>query len=301
MVNPRSELFETHPDWAIWQPKRALELQRNQLILDLSRPEVKEYVFEVADRVLRANPDISYIKWDCNRYVTQPGSPYLSAEKQSHLWIDYVNALYDIFECLAKAHPSVQIMMCSGGGGRVDYGALRFAHEYWPSDRTDAARRVFIQWGFSYFLPAIASAAHVTHMGHRPLKFSFDVAMSGRLGMDMEVDQLPPEDREFAKRAICTYKGIRDIVQLGDLYRLESPYAGTRTSLLYYHEGQAVMFVYSLGESEPGSLQLPLPPGRYQITELNTDLPGPKRELTAPTVAIPALGEFESRVYLITG
>ncbi len=306
MVNPRSELFENHPDWAIQQPKRALDLQRNQLVLDLSRPEVKEYVFGIADRTLTENPGISYVKWDCNRYLTQPGSTYLGPNNQSHLWIDYVRALYDVFDRLAKKHPNVEIMMCSGGGGRVDYGAMQYAHEYWPSDRTDPARRIFIQWGYSYFLPAIASSNHVTDMGNRPIKFAFDVAMSGRLGMDMDLSKLPPEDLKFAAEAIATYKGIRRVVQLGEQYRLESPYAGTRSALMYTQDNRAVVFAYSLGASPAGPLKLKgLDPRKsYHVREINL----PDGRTTLPTtmsgaklmqegLPLPALGEFHSAIY----
>ena len=136
MVNPKSELFEHHPDWVIAQPKRELELQRNQLVLDLSRPEVQAFEWQSISSVLGV-PNITYAKWDCNRYVTQPGSSYLAPDRQSHLWIDYVNALYALMEKTAKTFPRTELMLCSGGGGRVDYGALKYFHEFWPSDNTD--------------------------------------------------------------------------------------------------------------------------------------------------------------------
>lgn len=309
MVNPKSELFEKHPDWAIQQPKRPLDLQRNQLVLDLTRPEAKEYAFQVADKTLSENPGISYVKWDCNRYLTQPGSAYLGPTKQSHLWIDYTRALYDIFERLAKKHPNVEIMMCSGGGGRVDYGSLKYAHEFWPSDQTDPARRIFIQWGYSYFFPAIATSDHVTHSGGRTLKFAFDVAMSGRLGMDMDLDKLPAADRQFAAKAIETYKGIRDVVQLGEQYRLESPYAGPRSALMYTHGNRAVAFAYSLGASDAAPLKLKgLDASRiYRIREI--DLADGQKGLEATMTGaelmnaglpLPALGKYVSGVFELT-
>lgn len=271
MVNPRSSLFEAHPEWVIGQPKREMEVQRNQMALDLSNPEVCEFAFQVLNKTLTENPGISYVKWDCNRYLTQPGSRYLSTERQSHLQIDYVRGLYEVMERLRKAHPDVEVMMCSGGGGRVDYGALRFAHELWPSDMTDPVKRIFIQWGFSYFIPALATAAHVTRWNERPIKFAFDVAMSGRLGMDIDVDKLSEADREFSKRAIQTYKEIRDVVQFGDLYRLESPYEGPRAALSYVLGDRAVVFVYASEGAKAGPLRpRGLDPGRqYRVRELN--------------------------------
>ncbi len=256
MVNPKSELFEKHPDWLIQQPKREFDLSRNQMVLDLANPKVAEYSFGILDKALTENPGITYVKWDCNRFLTQPGSPYLGKDRQSHLWIDYVHALYGIMGRITKRHPNVEIMMCSGGGGRVDYGAMRYAQEFWPSDMTDPVNRIRIQWGYSYFFPPIATSAHVTDMGGRPIKFAFDVAMSGRLGMDMDVDKLSNEDRAFAKAAVATYKGIRDVVQLGEQYRLESPYAGPRSALMSVQEGRAVVFVYSLGDTPAALLKL---------------------------------------------
>jgi alpha-galactosidase len=275
MVNPRSELFEAHPEWVIRQPKRELDLYRSQLILDLTRPAVREFVFKTVDDLLTNNPGISYVKWDCNRYVTQPGSPYLPAEEQSHLWIDYTRSLYDIMGRVARRHPNVEVMICSGGAGRVDYGALRYGTEFWPSDNTDPVARVGIQWGYSHFFPASAMGAHVTHMGNRPLKLAFDVAMGGCLGMDLDLARLSPADRRLAERAVATYKDVRDVVQQGDLYRLESPYEGDRSSLMYVSEDQAraLVLAYQMKDAPgaPGPLVLRgLDPHRhYRVRELN--------------------------------
>ncbi|RYG65571.1 alpha-galactosidase, partial [bacterium] len=309
MVNPKSELFERHPDWAIQQPKRPLDLQRNQLILDLSNPEVREFAFHIVDDALTQNPGISYVKWDCNRFVTQPGSPTLSRERQSHLAIEYVRALDRVFDRMRAAHPHVELMMCSGGGGRVDYGSLRHAHEFWPSDMTDPAHRIFIQWGYSYFLPPIASANHVTLSGRHGMKFAFDVAMSGRLGMDVDVDHLSEADRAFAKAAIATYKTIRDVVQLGDQYRLESPYDGPRSALMSVREGRAAVFAYSLGEAPAAPLRLKglAPEKRYRIREidlapgvqgLQTTLDG--ATLMGTGLPLPAYRAYGSGVFEVT-
>lgn len=308
MVNPGSELFEKHPDWVVKQPYRRLALQRNQLVLDLSNPEVEEFVYTVINRCLTDNPGISFVKWDCNRYFTQPGSPYLGKDKQSHLQVDYTLALNRILERFASEHPDVELMLCAGGGGRVDYGSLQFGHEFWPSDMTDPCKRIFIQWGYSYFMPAIATANHVTRWGNRPLKFSFDVAMSGRLGMDVDVDKLSDEEREFARSAIATYKGLRDIVQLGDLFRLESPYAGTRTALMYARNDQAALFVYSLEESPAGPVRLKGldPHKQYSVTEQNlgADKQGSEtvhsgKTLIEDGLPLPALGLYGSGVFTL--
>lgn len=307
MVNPKSALFEDHPDWVIRQPNREMELQRSQMILDLSNPEVEAFAYSVLDDVLRANPGITYVKWDCNRYVTQPGSYYLGSGRQSQLSVAYVQALYRIMDRVAAEHPHVEIMMCSGGGGRVDYRAMSCAHEVWPSDMTDPMRRIFIQWGFSYFFPAIAVANHVTRWGERPLKFCFDVAMSGRLGMDVDVDKFSPEEKAYCRSAIATYKSIRETVQLGELYRLESPYAGPRSALMYTHNGQAVAFVYARGGVEAAPLRLRglSAEQAYNVRELGLEnepatavtLTG--SELMEQGLPIPAMAEFGSHVFAI--
>lgn len=271
MVNPKSSLFESHPDWVIKQPGRELELQRNQLTLDLSNPEVREFAYKVLASALTETPGISYVKWDCNRYLTQAGSTYLSAKNQTHLQVEYVRGLYEVMERLKAAHPEVEVMMCSGGGGRVDYAALSFAHEVWPSDMTDPCRRIFIQWGFSYFIPAIATAAHVTKWGERPFKFAFDVAMSCRLGMDVDAAKLSPEDHSFAKRAIQAYKQIREVVQMGDLYRLESPYSGPRAALQITLGDRSAVFVYASNGAPSQNLALKSldPEASYRVREIN--------------------------------
>ncbi len=310
MVSPKSSLYSAHPEWVIQQPARGPHLYRNQMVLDLTRPAVEKFVSELVDALLTENPGISYLKWDCNRFVTQPGSTFLAADRQSHLGIEYVRALERIFRGIVEEHPHVEIMMCSGGGGRIDYGSLRYAHELWPSDNTDPARRIFIQWGYSHFYPASAISAHVTRMGDRPLKFAFDVAMSGRLGMDLDLAQLSSEDRAFTAKAIAVYKDIREVVQQGDLFRLESPYEGSRSSLMYRLGKRAVVFVYSLGVSAGTSLQLEgLDDGRrYRVHEINR-LDGQPLELESMTgrrlaeqgLTLPELGEFESRVYELAG
>ena len=276
MVNPQSDLFGAHPEWVIQQPHRPLQLMRNQAVLDLTRPEVRDFAFHVLDDALTKNPGISYVKWDCNRYITQPGSTYLKPENQSHLWIDYVRALYGIMAQVAERHPKVEMMLCSGGGGRVDFGALRYFHEFWPSDKTDPVRRIPMQWNYSYFFPSMAVAGHVTHMGNRPLKLALDVAMSVRLGFDVDLAKYKPEELRFLTAAVALYKTeLRDVVQQGNLYRLEDPEEGPRVSLNYVSAdlSRAVLFVYQTGKppatpaaAHPRGLD---PQRQYLVREVN--------------------------------
>jgi alpha-galactosidase len=277
MVNPRSELFEQHPDWVIRQPKRELELQRHQLVLDLTRPEVQEFEWQTIKSILSV-PDITYAKWDCNRYLTQPGSSCLGPEHQDQLWIDYVEALYALMDKTVKAFPKTELMLCSGGGGRADYGALKYFHEFWPSDNTDPVARVQMQWDYSYFFPCMALASHVTHWGKRPMHFACSVAMSARFGMDLDLAKLPAQDKAICAGAISAYKQIREVTHLGELYRLESPHGNFRGALNFVAPGQAraIVFVFQLKDGQnlavhPEGLD---PARRYTVRELN---PAPGR------------------------
>ena len=285
MVNPKSELFEQHPDWVIAQPKRPLELQRNQLVLDLTHPEVQAFEWQSIQNILSV-PDISFAKWDCNRYLTQPGSSYLAPDQQSELWIDYVNALYALMDKTGKTFPDTELMLCSGGGGRVDYGALKYFHEFWPSDNTDPTMRVPMQWDYSYFYPPMAMASHVTHWGNRPMHFACSVAMSARFGMDLDLNKLSAADKAVCAGAISAYKEIRDVTTVGDLYRLEDPHTSYRGAINFVSPDQAraVVFTFQLqdGAVTPVHPQGLDPAKKYTIHELN---PAPGR------AAIPQEGQ----------
>ncbi|QDV75587.1 alpha-galactosidase [Botrimarina mediterranea] len=281
MVNPRSELYERHPEWVIRQPRREPELQRNQMILDLTRPEVFDFEWGVIERTLGVE-GVTCAKWDANRYVTQPGSSYLPAERQMHLWIDYTRQLYKLMAQTAEAFPKTELMLCSGGGGRVDYGALRYFHEFWPSDNTDAVRRVTMQWDYSYFFPSIAMSSHVSRMGERPLHFATAVAMSAKYGMDIDVAELTDEEMTICRQAIAAYKSIREVVQLGDLYRVESPHDSSRCVIDFVAEDgkRAAAFVFQLKKDEPRPVKLMGldPKTAYSVHEVH---PAPGRPVLA--------------------
>lgn len=277
MVNPNSELFHEHPDWAVQQPKRELELQRHQLVLDLTRPAVQAFEWNAIKNILSV-PNITYAKWDCNRYLTQPGSSYLPENRQSDLEIDYVQALYALMDKTATAFPDTELMLCSGGGGRADYGALKYFHEFWPSDNTDPVTRVLMQWDYSYFFPPMAIASHVTRSGNRPMHFACSVAMSACFGMDLDLAKLPEQDKATCAGAIAAYKQVRDIICRGDLYRLEDPHGGYRGALNFVSmdRARAVVFAFQLqdGQSRPVQVQGLDPNRTYTVHELN---PAPGR------------------------
>ena len=256
MVNTKSELYEKHPEWVLSDPKRPLIQGRGgtQAVLDLCNPKVQDFVFSITDNLLTENPEIAYIKWDCNADIMNYASPYLPKEEQSEIYVRYHQGLVKVLERIRAKYPDVAIQLCASGGGRVNYGLLPYFDEVWVSDNTDAYQRVFIQWGDSHFYPAIVQASHVSaspnHQTGRvlPIKYRFDVAMSGRLGMEIQPKNMKPEELEFAKRAIAAYKEIRPVVQFGDQYRLLSPYENPVAALMYADEAKnnAAVFAYRL-------------------------------------------------------
>lgn len=285
MTNTRSELFEKHPDWVIQQLHRDKITGRGstQLVLDLSNPEVQEFVFGVVDRLMTAHPDIAYIKWDDNKTMANYGSTYLSADRQSHLYIDYHRGMDKVLHRIHQKYPQLVMQACASGGGRVNYGILPYYDEFWTSDNTDALQRIYMQWSISNFFPAIAMASHVSadrnhQTGRRiPLKMRFDVAMTGRMGMELQPGKLSEEDKTFARNAIATYKSIRPVVQQGDIYRLISPYDRTGYASLMYvapEKDRAVFFAFKTEHfvhmSVPFFRMAGLDPVRhYLVTELN--------------------------------
>jgi len=280
MVNPKSELYETHPDWILKLPNRPENYYRNQLVLDLTNPKVQEFVFNTVDGMLTANPGIAFIKWDCNRMMTNAWSSYLK-DKQSHLYIDYVSSLYGVLEKLRAKYPHLPFMLCSGGGGRVDYGALKYFTEFWASDNTDALERIYIQWGYSYFFPAISVCNHVTSWGRQSLKFRTDVAMMGKMGYDIKVNEMSENELKFSQNAIASYNRIKNVIYTGDLYRLVSPYDENRAVLMYVNQekNKAVLLGYTLnaryGEDFNRVKLKGLVPGKtYKIREINVSNEG---------------------------
>jgi alpha-galactosidase len=276
MVNPKSELYQKHPEWILKLPNRAENYGRNQLVLDLVNPQVQDFVFTVVDDMMTKNPGIAFIKWDCNRSMTNAYSPYLK-EKQSHLYIAYTQGLYKVMERIRAKYPHLPIMLCAGGGGRTDYGAMKYFTEFWPSDNTDGLERIFIQWGYSYFFPANTISAHVTSMGKlQSLKFRTDVAMMGKMGYDIRVNNFTPQELQFSQEAVKTYKRISETVWFGNLYRLISPYEESRAVLMYVSENKskAILFNYQLHTRRKdlfGRVQLQGldPQKKYRFREIN--------------------------------
>lgn len=276
MVNPKSELFEKHPDWVIMQPGRDTYYYRNQLVLDLANPKVQDYVFSVIDNILKENPGVAYFKWDCNSPITNIHSPYLQ-ENQENLYIEYVRGLYNVLQRIAKKYPEVPMMLCSGGGARCDYEALKYFTEFWCSDNTDPFERIYIQWSMSKFFPVKAMASHVTEWNKNTgMKFRLDVASMCKLGFDIDMASLSPDDYKLCQVAVANYKRLKPVILDGDMYRLVSPYECNHAAVSYVAKDRkrAVVFAYDLHPryKEPVlnvRLQGLDPLQTYSIKELN--------------------------------
>ena len=258
MTNSVSELYEKHPDWIIKAPKRDAVLGRGgtQLVLDLANPKVQDFCFSIVDNLMTKYPEIDYIKWDANMAIMNHGSQYLPANEQSHLYIAYHRGFEQVCQRIRAKYPNLTIQACASGGGRANWGVLPYFDEFWVSDNTDALQRIYMQWGTSYFFPAIAMASHISaapnHTVYRTtsLKMRIDVAMSGRLGMEIQPKNMTDEEKALCRQAIKEYKEIRPVVQFGDIYRLLSPYENKGLASMMYVSEQKDKAVFYWWKTE---------------------------------------------------
>ena len=282
MVNPKSELFEKHPDWVIQQPNRETNYYRNQLVLDISNPKVQDYVFGVVDRIMTENPDVAYFKWDCNSPITNIYSPYHKAN-QGNTYIDHVRGVYNVMSRIKAKYPNLPMMLCSGGGGRMDYEALKYFTEFWCSDDTDPYERLYIQWSLSKFFPAKTMGSHVTNWNKKTsVKFRTDVCSSCKLGFDIDLKPLKgTDDYTFVQQAVKNWTRLKPVILDGDQYRLVSPYETDHSALNYVSKDKshAVLFAYNLHPryKEPRLLKVRMqgldPQRQYTVEEINL-MPG---------------------------
>lgn len=287
MVNPKSELFEKHPDWAIHDDNRTMYFYRNQLVLDLSNPAVQDYVYSIVENILKENPDIAYFKWDCNSPITNIYSPYLK-DNQGNLYIDHMRGVYNVFKRVKEKYPNVPMMLCSGGGARCDYEALKYFTEFWCSDNTDPIERLYIQWGFSQFFPANSMCAHVTSWNkNTSIKFRTDVASMCKLGFDLGLKELSSDELTYCQTAVNNWKRLTPAIMEGDQYRLISPYQTNHMAVNYVSKNrqQAVLFTYDINPRfQEKLLNVKLqgldPFKKYKVTEINL-MPGKTSTLEA--------------------
>jgi len=252
MVNPDSDLFRAHPDWVLHFPGRPETEGRNQLVLNLARPEVRDYVLGFLDKLLTEN-DIAFLKWDYNRNWSEPGWDQLPPPEQKKVYVAFTENLYGILAELRKRHPNVEIEDCSGGGGRVDLGILRYTDEVWPSDNTDPFDRLTIQDGFTYAYTPQVMMAWVTDSPHwlngrtTSLTYRMLSAMQGSLGIGANISKWTPDEAALAKRLIAAFHEVQPTIVQGALYRLISPRNGSEfsaTQTVNATKTQSVVFAF---------------------------------------------------------
>ena len=307
MVSPDSDLYRKHPDWCIHVPGRMRTECRNQLTLDLSRPEVCDYIVDAVSKVLDS-ANIEYVKWDMNRHMTELGSAGLPAERQKEMAHRYMLGLYDVLERVVSGHPDVLFESCSGGGGRFDPGMLYYMPQTWTSDDTDAVERLSIQYGTSLAYPISTMGSHVSavpnHQAGRitSLKMRGDVAMSGNFGYELDLTKLPKEEKEIIRNQIQQYKDLRTFIQAGDMYRLLSPFEGNCTAWMFRSkDGRDIFAAYFqvLSEVNPGIHRMKFtalePEAVYEDTEDGSRYYGD--ELMEIGLVVDCYGDFWSRTW----
>lgn len=256
MISPDSDLYRAHPDWCLHVKNRESGLGRHQLILDLSRADVCDYIVSFMTDILKSAP-ISYVKWDMNRNMSCVGSAVLEPERQPEVYHRYMLGLYGVLERIMSTFPDVLFEGCSGGGGRFDAGMMHYFNQYWTSDDSDATERMYIQYGTSMVMPSAFMAAHVSavpnHQVNRttPLETRGYVAMGGQLGYELDVTKMSDDELGEVKRQIEEYKSVRDIVHNGELYRTISPFETNNCSWVYAKEDKsaAVLFFFTIANS----------------------------------------------------
>jgi len=248
MISPDSDLYRLHPDWCLHVPGRTRSQARAQLVLDLSRKDVCDYIIEAVSSVLKSAP-ISYVKWDMNRNMTEIGSSLLAPERQSETSHRYMLGLYSVMESITTSFPNILFESCSGGGGRYDPGILFYMPQTWTSDDTDAVERLKIQYGTSIVYPTSTMGCHVSDIPNHQvgrntsLKMRGDVAMSGNFGYELDLTKFSREEKEEVKLQISLYKELRELIQHGDMYRLLSPFEGNIAAWMFVSVDKTEAFI----------------------------------------------------------
>jgi len=259
MISPESELYRNHPDWCLHVEGRRRTQARRQLVLDLSRADVQDYIVTVVSDILSSAP-ITYVKWDMNRNMTEIGSALLPAECQRETAHRYMLGLYSVLERITTAFPHILFESCSGGGGRFDPGMLYYMPQTWTSDNTDAVSRLKIQYGTSIVYPVSAMGSHVSavpnHQVNRITSLSTrgHVALSGNFGYELDLTRFSEEEQVEVKAQVALYKEVRHLVQFGDFYRLLSPFEGNDTAWMFVAKDKSeafAVFVTVLQEPNP--------------------------------------------------
>lgn len=227
MISPDSDLYRAHPDWAIQIPDREAGLCRNQYVLDLSRKEIREYIFESISKIL-TSANIEYVKWDMNRQLSDLGSSALDAEHQGELCHRYILGVYELMERFTREFPHILLENCSGGGARFDPGMLYYSPQIWCSDNTDAIERLEIQRGTAMAYPLSCMGAHVSDCPNHtvgrttPFETRGYVAMAGTFGYELDITKIHAEDKKRIPKQIALYHKYNDLIHKGDYYRISA-------------------------------------------------------------------------------
>ena len=309
MVSPDSDLYRAHPDWAIHKDGIEPIRGRRQLVLDFTRKEVVDYIFASVAEILRRN-DISYVKWDMNRFITECYSASLPATQQGEFMHRYILGVYNLAERLTSDFPNVFFEGCASGGGRFDAGMLYYFPQIWTSDDTDGYERAKIQWGTSLCYPLSAMSCHVSacpnHQTGRmtPLSTRGAIASLGGSGYELDISVLSEEEKNVCKEQIAAYRKISDLMLRGDLYRLSNPFSENYFCEMIVSKDKRCAYV--VGEQLRA---IPLPNTRfvklvgldeeklYRIEELNLTASG--KTLTFVGVPLPNLQDYESFIWHI--
>jgi len=258
MISPDSDLYRAHPDWCLHAPGRSRTTGRNQLVLDLSRADVCEWIIKTVGGLL-ASSGIDYVKWDMNRHMTEIGSAGLPVERQAETAHRYMLGLYRVLESLTARFPNVLFEGCSGGGGRFDPGILHYMPQTWASDNSDAISRLKIQYGTSLVYPLSAMTCHVSAVPNHqvgrmtPLKTRGDVAMAGNLGYELDLQFLTREEQKEVKRQVDFYMRHRKLIQFGAFFRLASPFDGNNAGWMVVSPDQKQALVWNIDVLCPGN------------------------------------------------
>lgn len=311
MISPVSELYKAHPEWCLHVEGRRRTQARHQLILDLSRKDVQDYIVQAVSDILSSAP-ITYVKWDMNRNMTEIGSALLPADRQRETAHRYMLGLYDVMERITSAFPHILFESCSGGGGRFDAGMLYYMPQTWTSDNTDAVSRLKIQYGTSIVYPVSSMGAHVSAVPNHQvgritsLETRGNVALSGNFGYELDLTRFTDEEKETVKEQVALYKEVRHLVQFGDFYRLLSPFEGNDTAWMFVSKDKSeafVVYVSVLQEPNPKLNRFRLkgldPSRDYRMKGTDSTYGGD--ELMYAGLATPQFhGDYASRVYRFT-
>ncbi|MBI5668373.1 MAG: alpha-galactosidase [Chloroflexi bacterium] len=263
MVNPDSDLYRAHPEWVYHFPNRPRSLGRNQYVLNVSRPDVQQFILNFMNDLL-SNNNIKFIKWDMNRHFSEPGWPDAPEGRDREIWVRHTRGVYEILRQLREKYPQVLFESCSGGGGRVDLGVMPYVEQFWMSDNTDPYDDLFIQEGFSLAYAPLTRMMWVTDTNgingrSYSLDFRFHLAMMGVLGMGADLTRWSQADLSRAAELIALYKDIRETMQFGAFYRLRSPRESALSAFQFIHpSGREAVVIIFLSQSRFGYFSTPV-------------------------------------------